>query len=188
MFFWSALAPKNRPKGLSNQGERMKEGRLQSPVHLDLKTRNHKPLLTSDGHFVYPVDGMYRTPLYRPLRPSDPRNNTQVSIRKIAARERPRGAASQRAERIGAFVENIDMTTLLERDGWKCGICDKGIDPKLRHPNRMAGTLDHVIPLNQGGQHHYGNAQAAHYACNSSKGDRFTAKELARYRAINGGF
>lgn len=101
-------------------------------------------------------------------------------------RETPRGAASQRADRLGAFVENIDMTTLFDRDGWQCGICKQPIDPKLRHPNRMAGTLDHIIPLNQGGQHHYGNAQAAHYACNSAKGDRTTSADLARYRAMNG--
>lgn len=89
---------------------------------------------------------------------------------------------------MGAFVENIDMTTVFNRDGWICGICRCDIDPKLRHPNKRAATLDHIIPLSKGGQHFYGNIQAAHYSCNSKKRDRLTTFEIKRFKYVSSKF
>lgn len=112
--------------------------------------------------------------------------NHGLEIKMHPEREIPRGAASQRAVRLGAFVENVDTGTVLNRDDWRCGLCGTEIDPKLRHPNRRAGTIDHIIPLSQGGQHHYGNVQAAHYSCNSAKGNRTRPEDLAKYKRMNG--
>ncbi len=36
----------------------------------------------------------------------------------------------------------------------------------------MAGTIDHIIPLSQGGEHSYKNTQLACFECNCKKGDR----------------
>ncbi|MGP5147469.1 HNH endonuclease [Corynebacterium variabile] len=94
---------------------------------------------------------------------------------KVIPTEQPdKSSRSKRAVELGLFVENIDMTTVLNRGHWICGICHKPIDPKLRHPQRMAGTIDHIIPLNIGGIHAYSNVQPAHYRCNSSKSDRLS--------------
>lgn len=35
-----------------------------------------------------------------------------------------------------------------------------------------AATLDHIHPLALGGSHTYDNVKAAHYGCNSQRGDR----------------
>ena len=35
----------------------------------------------------------------------------------------------------------------------------------------MAASLDHIIPLSQGGTHTYNNVQLAHFLCNISKRD-----------------
>ncbi|MGP9611596.1 HNH endonuclease [Corynebacterium sp. AOP36-E1-14] len=121
-----------------------------------------------------------------PERRHDASPTQGLTISMYPEREMPRGAASQRAARLGAFVENVDTGTVLNRDGWSCGICGMEIDPKLRHPNRRAGTIDHIIPLSQGGQHHYGNVQAAHYSCNSAKGNRTRPEDLAKYKRMNG--
>jgi 5-methylcytosine-specific restriction endonuclease McrA len=36
----------------------------------------------------------------------------------------------------------------------------------------MAPTIDHVLALAAGGTHEMANVQAAHFICNSLKGDR----------------
>lgn len=59
---------------------------------------------------------------------------------------------------------------ICQRDGWVCWICNRGIDPALRHPDRQAGTADHVIPLALGGSDEDDNLRAAHLTCNSRRG------------------
>jgi 5-methylcytosine-specific restriction endonuclease McrA len=39
----------------------------------------------------------------------------------------------------------------------------------LRHPHPLSATLDHIIPLLEGGTHTRQNAQLAHKKCNASK-------------------
>lgn len=60
---------------------------------------------------------------------------------------------------------------VLERDGFRCGLCGRGIDPKLPHPHPMSASLDHVIPVSRGGGHTVKNLQAAHLKCNMQKGN-----------------
>lgn len=72
---------------------------------------------------------------------------------------------SRRAKVRSAFVEQIDHQELAERDGWICGIC-------LGHVSREEWSLDHIQPLNKGGEHAWYNVQLAHKRCNSRKRDR----------------
>jgi len=60
---------------------------------------------------------------------------------------------------------NISKRKVFERDGNKCGYCDK----TLTSANR---TIDHVIPTSRGGRNSYDNVVACCGACNSKKGDR----------------
>lgn len=66
--------------------------------------------------------------------------------------------------------EYIDRRLVFERDEWTCQICHGSIDTKLRLPDLMAATLDHVIPLAKGGTHTWDNVAAAHALCNYRKG------------------
>lgn len=65
--------------------------------------------------------------------------------------------------------DEIDSLTLFERDGWWCHLCDNKINRRLRLPNWWAATIDHVIPLSQGGTHTWDNVKAAHAKCNFDK-------------------
>lgn len=65
----------------------------------------------------------------------------------------------------------VRRLTILERDGWVCGLCDEPIDPDLDYPDPWCGTADHIIPLGRGGPDSPENIQAAHWACNYAKGD-----------------
>lgn len=76
----------------------------------------------------------------------------------------------RRARMREAFVEDVDPRVVLCRDGWVCHICGKDIDPKLKSPDVMSWSIDHVVPLAKGGTHEYKNCKSAHRGCNSRKG------------------
>lgn len=78
----------------------------------------------------------------------------------------------RRALKRDAFVENVDISVVLERSGWKCGICGEEIPKDAVFPDSLYRSLDHIVPLSKGGKHEYGNVQAAHYGCNAAKSDR----------------
>ena len=75
----------------------------------------------------------------------------------------------KRARKRETQVEPINEKIVYLRDGWICQICHKRVDKKLKHPNPMSQTLDHIIPLSKGGTHTYNNVQLAHWRCNISK-------------------
>lgn len=60
----------------------------------------------------------------------------------------------------------------LERDPAlaKCWICGGSIDMNLPPTHGRAFTLDHLVPLSQGGTMD-GEVKPAHRSCNSSRGD-----------------
>jgi len=79
----------------------------------------------------------------------------------------------------GQFVANVSPEQIYERDGWRCKLCTKKLKRDVVVPHPLAPTVDHIIPLAQGGTHEPVNAQAAHFLCNSRKGDRLTGDQLA---------
>lgn len=62
---------------------------------------------------------------------------------------------------------------IFERDGWRCMICGlpvrRDVDPSTHN---QGPTIDHIIPLSQGGSHIRRNVQCAHRICNTIKSDR----------------
>lgn len=69
-----------------------------------------------------------------------------------------------------------------KKQAGNCAYC--GV-PMVIEPqgSRPLATLDHVIPISRGGEHHWENAVCACEKCNHSKGD-LTAAEFV---ASNGG-
>jgi 5-methylcytosine-specific restriction endonuclease McrA len=86
----------------------------------------------------------------------------------------------RRARLLDAWVEDVDIAVVFERDGGRCGVCGNPIDLAFDWPDRMSLTLDHVVPLARGGEHSYRNVQVAHAVCNSRKNDRTTDGAAAR--------
>lgn len=58
---------------------------------------------------------------------------------------------------------------IFQRDGWVCGICGRKINKKLKHPNPLSKSINHIIPLSKGGNDSPVNVQAAHLRCNMGK-------------------
>ncbi|WP_432050298.1 HNH endonuclease [Verrucosispora sp. NA02020] len=73
----------------------------------------------------------------------------------------------------------MDRTRVGERDGWCCGICQNPIDPTLRAPHPKSQSLDHVIPLAEGGPHTYANTRISHLRCNVLRQHRGGGEQLA---------
>lgn len=73
--------------------------------------------------------------------------------------------------------DRINPLCLFGICGWVCGICKNPIDPSLRYPEPMCATIDHIVPLAQGGTHIWANCQPAHKWCNEQKADRLTIND-----------
>ena len=71
-----------------------------------------------------------------------------------------------RARRHGTAFDRYDPHDIYERDGWICQVCYQPVDPHLRCPHPGAATIDHVIPLGQGGPDTRENVRLAHRRCN----------------------
>ena len=68
-----------------------------------------------------------------------------------------------------AFVEDVDYERLYKRDRGVCQICGLPVHPTKGIDNNWDGTIDHVVPLSDGGEHSMRNCQLAHRICNSLK-------------------
>lgn len=71
----------------------------------------------------------------------------------------------RRAREYDAFVAEVILQEIWDRDEGRCGICGKSIGDGPVH-------LDHILPLAAGGTHEPDNVQLAHPFCNQSKGAR----------------
>ncbi len=78
----------------------------------------------------------------------------------------------RRARKQKAWVEEVWRSVVFERDNWTCQLCGDPVDKSIKWPDTQCASLDHIIPLANGGDHSYENTQLAHFLCNSLKGDR----------------
>lgn len=85
---------------------------------------------------------------------------------------------ARRVARYGSDSESFARTDIFERDGWICGLCNEEIDQWLGWPDPMSASLDHIVPLSQGGAHSRANTQATHLRCNIAKGARPQMEQL----------
>lgn len=76
-------------------------------------------------------------------------------------------------------AELIDRDLVGARDSWKCGICRRKVNQALAYPHRRSASLDHVVPLSQGGSHTYANVRISHLGCNHARGNRGGGEQLA---------
>lgn len=61
-----------------------------------------------------------------------------------------------------------------------CALCGKPVDKSLKYPHPMSATVDHIIPLAQGGHpSDISNLQLAHFCCNRQKSDKLYEKPEA---------
>jgi 5-methylcytosine-specific restriction endonuclease McrA len=66
--------------------------------------------------------------------------------------------------------EPYTMQEIAARDKRRCGICGGRVAMTKAVPNPKAPTIDHLIPLSEGGPDSKANVQLAHFLCNSLRG------------------
>lgn len=84
----------------------------------------------------------------------------------------------RRARQRNAFVAPVFRRKIFERDRWRCHICGKTTRRSAVVPHPLAPTLDHLIPLADGGTHEPANVRTAHFSCNSLKNCRGGGEQL----------
>lgn len=72
----------------------------------------------------------------------------------------------------------ISIAEIYSRDGGKCGLCKRKVSLLPKTPYRLSATIDHIVPISQGGSHTRQNVQLAHFGCNSAKRDRNCGSQL----------
>jgi 5-methylcytosine-specific restriction endonuclease McrA len=85
----------------------------------------------------------------------------------------------RRAAKRDAYIANVSPRKIYERDRWRCHLCRRVVRRSAVVPHPLAPTIDHVIPLAQGGTHEPANCATAHYRCNNTKGARGSGEQLA---------
>lgn len=85
----------------------------------------------------------------------------------------------RRALRCALSWDGITDQEILDRDRWRCHICRERISQKYRHPHPRSASIDHLIPLSQGGDDTAVNKQAAHLGCNVRRSNRGGGEQLA---------
>jgi 5-methylcytosine-specific restriction endonuclease McrA len=110
------------------------------------------------------------------LRQGDPTPESRATLSLSRdERERLRWQVKNRRRRAlkrSAKSEPYTLAEIAARDKYRCQLCRRKVDMSLKAPHRRSPTIDHVIPIVEGGDDVRANVQLAHWGCNSSKGAR----------------
>lgn len=71
----------------------------------------------------------------------------------------------------------VRLSEIRDRDGDRCGICKKKVNGEA-WPHPLSASLDHIIPLSQGGSHDPANVRLTHLVCNTRRGNRGGNEQL----------
>lgn len=89
------------------------------------------------------------------------------------AKEMHKKSKAKRRERFAAAkVERVSWVKAWDAQGGICGECGKPINRKLKFPDLMRPSHDHIVPIAKGGLHEQSNVQWTHLYCNMLKGAR----------------
>lgn len=78
----------------------------------------------------------------------------------------------RRVRRRATVSETYSVAEIAQRDRFRCGLCGSKVRMEIAFPDTRAATIDHVVPISQGGDDTRANVQLAHFGCNASKRDR----------------
>lgn len=75
--------------------------------------------------------------------------------------------------------DGYTIAEVAERDNWTCHLCGRKVpkkSPKSWHP--MKASIDHIVPISDGGHDVRSNVRLAHLHCNIKRGDGGAAQLL----------
>lgn len=93
------------------------------------------------------------------------------ACRALRQREHWQGKNRRRRATLRSVAsEAYTLTEIARRDGYRCKLCRRKVDVRLKAPHPKSPTVDHIVPLAHGGDDTRINVQLAHWGCNSRKG------------------
>lgn len=103
-----------------------------------------------------------------------------------AEHQRTRALAKSRARQLrhAQTWDGISDGEILDRDGWRCGICRRRIGKGYKYPHPRSRSVDHIVPLSLGGDDTAVNKRAAHLGCNIRRGNEMGAEQLGLFGVI----
>ncbi len=119
---------------------------------------------------------------WKKLRPGLPFDREEMAA--ICARRKMWGAVQSRTRRLrhAETWDRIGDEEILERDGWRCqipGCKRRPIRKDLKYPHPRSKSIDHIVPLSEGGDDTAPNKRASHLGCNMARGNRGGMDQLA---------
>lgn len=86
-----------------------------------------------------------------------------------------------RRQRRAETWDGITDAEIMERDRWRCGICRKAIGKTFKWPHPRSASIDHIVPISEGGEDTAGNKRAAHLGCNGGRCNRGGGEQAALF-------
>ena len=74
--------------------------------------------------------------------------------------------------RVRHWITRERRLSIYERDGYVCHLCGVDCPREFSVDDRTSPTLDHLVPVSQGGGNESSNLKTACWSCNSSRRDR----------------
>lgn len=90
-------------------------------------------------------------------------------------------ASRKRRQRRAETWDGVTDAQIMERDRWRCGICRKRIGRTFRYPHPRSRSIDHIVPLSEGGDDTAANKRAAHLRCNQARGNQGGYEQVALF-------
>lgn len=78
----------------------------------------------------------------------------------------------RKARKRRVISESFKSIEIFRRDGWTCQLCYLPVNRSAKWPHPEFPTIDHILPLAQGGEHTRRNVHCAHLRCNLKKNKR----------------
>ena len=72
----------------------------------------------------------------------------------------------------------VDPQKVYDRDQWRCHLCRKPVPKTATYPHPRSASIDHIVPLAEGGEHSYRNVATAHLVCNTAKRTKAVGEQL----------
>ena len=86
-----------------------------------------------------------------------------------------------RRQRRAETWDGVTDAEIMERDRWRCGICRKVIGKSFKWPHPRSASVDHIVPISEGGADTAGNKRAAHLGCNCGRMNRGGGEQAALF-------
>jgi HNH endonuclease len=98
------------------------------------------------------------------------RKKCDACVARTKAALKRRGKRAREARKRGVKHEAYTLEEIAMRDRYHCGLCRKRVAMTKQVPHPKAPTIDHIVPIDDGGDDVRANVQLAHFICNSRKG------------------